>query len=300
MQRRRLLVLILLALALPRSAAHADVIWRKDGSKIEGTIVAEEEKRVQLSVRVGNSEGRIWIDRAAIDRIERGELPGAEYERRLAALDPADVAGHRALLEWADLQNLLDAVRDLRERLPEVERRSRVKNNPALWCRMCEARGQRPCPECRGTGEKLIPCVRCDAKGAVRCKACGNRREGGALKCRKCSGAGEVEQFDPAKATKKKVKCPDCGGSGTHTCPECGGKKEQSCPACTGKGGSGEPCGRCGGKPIETCPTCTGSGLQPVPLTPEELEREAAAARETTTKPAAEKKTPSAGAEVKP
>lgn len=35
--------------------------------------------------------------------------------------------------------------------------------------------------------------------------------------CRRCAGAGAVDQYDPRTKRIETIICPDCGGSGTVT-----------------------------------------------------------------------------------
>ena len=268
------LALTLLGL-LPVHGVHADEIWYKDGRRIEGKIVAEEADRVQILARSGKAEIKLWVPRNQIHRIKKGPLAIDEFHERFAALEPADLAGHEQLLEWARTKELEDAARLIEEQLPEVTRLHRIAGHPRRWCRECDSHGHRDCPECKGQGTQTQTCVRCGGDKKIRCRVCGRRNRDGRLKCAQCSGAGEVERFDPAKGAKKKVKCDACKGEGIHKCPSCKGKGEQECPGCLGRGGIDKPCPRCAGEPRELCPTCKGSGLQEHQLTDEELAAEA-------------------------
>ncbi|MGE3163754.1 MAG: hypothetical protein AB7O52_02530 [Planctomycetota bacterium] len=264
---------LLLAAAPP---VLADTVWRKNGSKIVGKIVAEEPTRIQILFRAGTQEAKVWIARSDIALIEHGKTPEEEYEERLAALDPADIDGHKSLIAWATTQQLVTQVQALTARLPGIELLARKAKHPTRWCRTCDAVGEVSCADCGGSGEVRKPCERCDSTGKISCQVCGHRDGGGFLRCKRCSGAGEYERFDPAKGRKVKTKCQDCAGKGTHKCPECDGKQSQACDVCQGKKGAPEVCPTCKGTPKSPCTVCRGTGLQPVALTPEELAREQA------------------------
>lgn len=257
--------------------ASADTVWRTNGSKIVGKIIAEEDDRIQVLFRSGTQEVKVWIARSDIAYVELGKTPEEEFQDRLGRLDAADVEGHKSLIAWAKANLLHSEAESLTARLPVIELAARKAKHPTRWCRTCDAVGESVCAECKGSGKKLRPCERCEGKGKVLCQVCGHREGNGVLRCKRCSGAGEYERFDPAKGRKVKTKCSDCAGKGTHKCPECGGKQSAPCDVCHGEKGLPEPCGVCGGTPRGPCTICKGTGLQPIALTPEELEQEKAA-----------------------
>ncbi len=280
------------ALICAAAPIWGDVILCKDGRRIEGVILEEKPDRIRVRVPLGKGEVTTWIPTADIESIERGALRADEFTARLEKLAPHDLAGHRALLEWAEKQGLADAVAALEKLLPTVERLHRIATHPKTWCRGCEASGKRSCPECKGKGTKSDPCERCRGEKTIRCRDCGHRKEPGVLHCSKCAGSGEVEHFDPAKGKKSMERCPTCRGKGTQVCPTCNGEKQRPCPACKGSGGTEKTCPRCSGVPEEVCGTCAGSGLQPTPVTDADLERERKEAEAKESEPASGKKEP--------
>lgn len=264
---------------LMATGAFADTVWRTNGSKVVGKIIAEEEHRIQLEIERGSTRVTVWIPRTEIELIQRGLTPLEEFHARLAALAPHDLDGHRALLKWLEQQRLVAEAARVSGRLPEVERLHRKHTHVRTWCRTCDARGKIACPNCTGKGHLVGTCARCDGKGRMLCQVCGHLSTPGVLRCRKCSGAGEVERFNPAKGRKEKGRCADCSGKGTQVCPGCEGKVQAPCSECQGKGGTQSDCPDCDEEPYRSCPTCTGTCLQPTPVTDEQLALEAAAAR---------------------
>ncbi|MEM7167391.1 MAG: hypothetical protein AAF581_18155 [Planctomycetota bacterium] len=262
------------------STLSADTIWRRNGAKLVGKIVAEEEKRVQVEVQVGKGRTLVWINRSEIQRIERGLTPREEYEARLAKLQPHDLPGLEALIEWAQRKRLVSEVATLEKKKTDVVRLYRMHKHPRRWCRTCTSHGQVPCADCDGEGVLRDPCEACGESGEMRCKVCGHLDEGGVLRCRACAGAGKVERFNPAKGRKEKKRCDSCKGKGTHECPECGGKGHSRCSVCQGTKGVARDCPTCQKEPLRTCPTCTGSGLQPEPVTDAQWAREQEAKKE--------------------
>lgn len=255
----------------------ADVIWLRDGGKVVGKITAEEKTRVQIEIRRGKMSAKKWVLRKEIFQIEKGLTPDEEFEARLAKLDPMDLDGHRALLEFAKKNKIREGARRLEVLIPSVVARRFKIDHKRTWCRSCDASGKTTCQVCTGEGKVYDPCQRCEAKGAVACRVC-RSRESADLRCRRCGGEGEYQRFDPKLGRKKLVKCDDCKGAGVQTCPTCKGKREVTCPLCEGKKGTPKKCPTCKGSPLGVCKVCTGSRLQPKPLTDEELEAERVAA----------------------
>lgn len=264
--------LLLAALILP-ATLRADVILKKDGSEVVGKILEEEEGRVLIEVQLGRMAAKVWVPRSEIASIERGSTPGEEFQARLLALAPHDLAGHRALAEWAKERKLLAEEGYVKALLPKVELAARKHENPRTWCRACGADGEQLCAPCGGEGKTLAACTRCGGAGAFPCKTCGGEA-GATVRCRRCAGEGEYEKFDPAAGRKVKDQCPDCRGKGVVECPTCEGKGKTECPSCKGTKGETKVCEACGGKPKRVCEVCTGKGIQAKPLTDEELAKE--------------------------
>ncbi len=256
---RRLVVLLLLSLLLP-GFLWADTIHLKDGRKLEGKILEETENEVKIEVQFGRSRAKMTVERKDIVRIELGALPDEEFRKRLEALDPADLEGHQALIEWCQEKKLLDQAKLVRARLSEVTLAAKKKANPKGWCRPCGANGKVECAACAGKGALEEPCQRCGGSGGLSCRTC-VLKEDGLLDCRRCGGAGSYERFDPTKGRKVKTRCGDCSGKGKIPCPTCNGKGKAPCKDCKGKGGAPVPCEGCQGKKKTNCKKCEGSGI---------------------------------------
>lgn len=280
--RRGLFFVLLVAAMFCGTAVPAwgDTIWRKNGAKLVGKIVAEEEKRIQVEIAVGKGKTRVWIDRAEVQRIERGLTPREDYQARLAKLAPHDLPGLMTLIDWAKKQRLVGEVATLEGKVAAVTRLHRMHKHPRRWCRTCSSHGKVPCPDCAGKGVLRDPCEACSESGEMRCKVCGHLDEPGELRCRKCAGKGEVERFNPAKGRKVKKRCDSCKGKGKHECPECKGNGISACAVCAGTKGVERPCPTCEQEPMRSCPTCFGVGLQPEPISEEAWRKEQAAAAE--------------------
>lgn len=263
----------LLLLLLAPAGIRADTILKKDGSEVVGKILEEEPSRVLIEVQLGKMAAKIWVPRSEIASIERGSTPGEEFQTRLAALAPHDLAGHRELAAWAKERKLLAEEGYVNALLPRVELAAKKHENPRTWCRTCDADGQEICAHCAGEGKILAACVRCEGKGGFPCKTC-DGSEDALVRCRRCAGEGEYEKFDPARGRKTKEKCDDCHGEGQVECPTCEGKGNTECPACKGSKGEMRPCEECAGKPKRVCSVCAGKGIQPTPVTDEQLAAE--------------------------
>ncbi|MBI2922929.1 MAG: hypothetical protein HYY18_17885 [Planctomycetes bacterium] len=81
------------------SAASADVVYMKDGRKIEGALT---EKGDQYAVKT--KFGTIFVKKAEVERIERD--PAGEYAGKAAALEATDADGHFRLGEWCRERSL--------------------------------------------------------------------------------------------------------------------------------------------------------------------------------------------------
>ena len=271
----------------------ADMIWKKNGSKLVGKILAQEPQRVQIRMKQGKLEANVWIERSEILRIEMGQTPDEELEQRVSQLKPDDLAGYKELIDWANKNGLKARAVELEAKLPAVERLGFKKDHALNWCRQCDATGKVPCAKCDGKGQLLEPCERCEGKGVVPCGACA-ARDSTLFRCRRCAGTGEYERFDPARGIKVRTKCDDCAGTGSLPCPTCQGKRQQKCTECDGKKGKPHPCDACSGSPQLVCDRCKGTRIQPKSLTKEEYDveqRELAAreAKEKAEREAAEK-----------
>lgn len=121
----------------------------------------------------------------------------------------------------------------------DIRQRSRLRNAAAD-----------PCRQCRGLG--LADCRKCGSTGQAPCKAKG------------CQNGWIVEesvnQLDSKSASiKRRIPCPDCGGSAHVPCAECQGRGTLVCTACGGSGERG-PCPSCGGEGVAACHACGGTG----------------------------------------
>ncbi len=104
--------------------------------------------------------------------------------------------------------------------------------------RLATGLGLEKCPECKGKGELIGPCKRCQGSGSMKCPNC----EGaGAFPCRVCDATGRK------KSMAGEVACPGCSGRGKIVCVWCQGKLEVRCYLCEGKKEVPAPCKRCHG-----------------------------------------------------
>lgn len=99
---KRMLLAAVLACLLC-ALAWGDVVHTYDGRKIAGKVVREEPDFVVVKTRYG---GEITIDRADIERIERGKLPEEIYEEKAGALKENDAEGHYELGQWCKEEGL--------------------------------------------------------------------------------------------------------------------------------------------------------------------------------------------------
>jgi hypothetical protein len=91
------------------SAAFADVVVLKDGSRREGRVLREDDQEIVLEIAQGRLKAEIVLARADITSIEKGPTANecllADVESRRAALEPDDTAGWLAFAGWLDRQN---------------------------------------------------------------------------------------------------------------------------------------------------------------------------------------------------
>ena len=108
-------VLAALGLALAAALATADVVVLKDGRRIEGTLVREDESRVVLSTGLGELE----FERAQVERILRGKSAREEFAEREAAARTAE--DFFTLGEWAATKRLESLARRAWRRAVELD-----------------------------------------------------------------------------------------------------------------------------------------------------------------------------------
>ena len=82
--------------------AAIDVIYRKNGTKVEGKIIEEGENHLKLKTRFGSAT----IPREEVDRIERGKGTEAEFPTRYAEAK-GSVEKLTPLLVWCDEKKLV-------------------------------------------------------------------------------------------------------------------------------------------------------------------------------------------------
>ena len=88
--------LLLLTLLLPGLALAADVVFKTDGSKLRGKIVAESAREVTIETPAG----KMVVPRSQISRIERDGDAAKEFETRKAKLSSTDAEGWYQLGKW--------------------------------------------------------------------------------------------------------------------------------------------------------------------------------------------------------
>src|SRR5262245_7641077 len=103
-----------LALALAATPTRADVVVLKDGRRIEGTIVRDDQKVV-----VKTGLGELEFDRSAVKEILRGKTPREEFAEREAAARTADEFS--ALGDWAKEHDLASLARKAWKRAIELD-----------------------------------------------------------------------------------------------------------------------------------------------------------------------------------
>lgn len=84
------------------SMALADIVHMKDGTKVEGEVIAE----TQDSITVKSQHGTVELEKARIDRIEKKKLPQELYREKLASIAGNDAEGHYLLALWCKEKGL--------------------------------------------------------------------------------------------------------------------------------------------------------------------------------------------------
>lgn len=118
------------------------------------------------------------------------------------------------------------------------------------------------CDECHGIG--FFGCESCNGVGRRPCT--NNECIHGAQLCSNCDGKRMVQAEDG----RRRVKCRQCLGRGTHRCTicrgnsflqcdKCHGGRRFECKKCDGQG-EVEPCRRCDGLGASDCRKCRGTG----------------------------------------
>lgn len=114
--RRALASLALLLVAVLAATARGDVVHLKNGARLEGTVVGEDEQGIRIQTKFGLQT----FARADVLKVERGETPAQELARREQALPRGDAeacfelalfAGQNGM-ERDQLRLLKRAVRD--------------------------------------------------------------------------------------------------------------------------------------------------------------------------------------------
>jgi predicted esterase len=129
---------VLLIVVALFSAALADVIHMKDGTKVEGEVVAETES----TITVKTQHGTVELARSRIKNIEKKKLPQEVYKERLAAIGAKDAEGHYLLALWCKEKGLereySDELRKVIEINPDhaaARRRLGYKREGGKWVR---------------------------------------------------------------------------------------------------------------------------------------------------------------------
>lgn len=90
------------------SAALADVVTLKDGTRREGRIVREDADGIVLEITQGRLKAQITLDRSEIESIEKGETENEklvkEVDRRRALLRAGDADGWLEFARWLEQQ----------------------------------------------------------------------------------------------------------------------------------------------------------------------------------------------------
>lgn len=285
--------------------ARADVVYLKDGGKLEGKITDQGDAIV---VRMGSIKMTVEKDR--ILRIEEKKAPRDEYKEKLAALPADDADACYELGIWCLDRKLPTQARDCFTRAlaidpdhEEARRRLGHVLREGRWvkpCVKCTGTGKTDCPGCKGSGFVRELCPHC-LKGKKTCEACGGQ---GFLLCQSCGGAGAFTCLACGGAGGQWVNewmwvngayilqpiwrdCARCNGQGRIDCPDCSRgrvdckrckKGKYPCPSCDGRGEKRNPCQLCKGLKKVDCPVCNGKGHtdegspeKPRPETPPEV-----------------------------
>ncbi|TET33273.1 MAG: hypothetical protein E3J72_16990 [Planctomycetota bacterium] len=152
--------------------AGGDVITLKDGTKIEGEIVAKTEK--QVVIKVGDELKT--FDRSEIKSIEKKEESGPKKkdEPEPGRGDDKEDAKAKEEAKKKTRGKDLIAVKQLY--------RKWMRNRKDLLCRKCGGDGQLTCKLCKGQGwyrsasvgggQGRVKCHDCSWKGKFDCKTC--------------------------------------------------------------------------------------------------------------------------------
>lgn len=106
---RRLLYLLLFA----PGVVLADEVFLKDAGSISGRIVEQTADTIKIDV----GDGIIGVPTSRVERFTKGRTPLDEYDDRAAKLGAKDVAGWRALGQWASHQGLTSQSRKAYEKV---------------------------------------------------------------------------------------------------------------------------------------------------------------------------------------
>lgn len=96
-------------------AAHADVLVRKDGCRIEGNVIAQDADKVRIATRMGELE----FARNAVDSIEKGKTRAQEFAAHEARAKTAN--DWFELGRWAAKQTLVTESKRCMSRAIELE-----------------------------------------------------------------------------------------------------------------------------------------------------------------------------------
>ncbi|TAJ16716.1 MAG: hypothetical protein EPO68_10630 [Planctomycetota bacterium] len=136
---------------------------------------------------------------------------------------------------------------------------------PALSnaCSLCDS-GSIPCPDCAGSGARVVDCSECTASGRAVCRFCApSRFVRPHEKAEKAPKAGSIDCTN-AKCRAGRIhwtggdvdRCQLCGGTPHAKCPACRGQFKAACPPCHGTGVRDLVCRTCAGDGKLACPVC--------------------------------------------
>lgn len=244
----------------------------KNGTSLEGTLVAEDDRAVVVSELRKETIQNRFVLRADIEAIQK-EVPTGEASHdekaqvllaevaKACADQPSVALGKlgRLLHEYGDAAILKDPARQ-RQVIVKVSLKTSREYGDSVSkllaanvkflenvCAVCLGAGRPVCPDCGGTGSVLLTCSHCRGKGMALCGACG-----GIGKLISGDGAGPVD----AKALEAQY-------AATATCKVCKGKGVRVCGQCQGEGSYRTVCLRCKNGHLPTCPACHGAGKRP-------------------------------------
>jgi len=106
----------LTAVALAASA-HADIVVLKNGNRLEGSVVAQDDESV--TIRVGNAE--LSVLRENIEEVIEQTTPRELYHKMLEALDENDPVGHYQIALYCNKENLDDEAVEMLRRALELK-----------------------------------------------------------------------------------------------------------------------------------------------------------------------------------